>query len=984
MSNSNPSLPYEIVHCSSWDDDYEPEQLVKTSPGNQLEPSSTKYRGWQTPKFPEYPQDIILHLLSGPARISKVQILSHHFKIATKIDVYIGLLKEEFIQSTQDDDDDEEEDNALVEFTRLGYVCFDNNARAQFRARELKSIKINADGEYVRLVIRNCHRNRLNAYNQVGILALNVLGQPIQHGMCSKNNTSSSLSNHMIRHPFDDNSVLSSSTRRTSVSSSQSVVNRLSSSGVVEIELQQWTSALFHAEEEAVKNEAYQTAKTYKYLGDKFERFTKILSDLEIGKRHAVDTKDYDEAEKIKDDIKEIKQAAEIMLKDARISITSDGHVVPMEQSQLQEPDMMDSLMEFDDKPMLLPERQEDTTLVCTDSLVDNTTWPHTPDQNFLIQTGSPTPTHEIQHNLLEENIDPDTIPEPIMDEERGPYTLPIQVFDEETVACILSIKAKCRAKGLDQISQQIEIARNMAHSGQIDQLCNIMTDMYSTLQHRDDPEEDMCQDETVRVAADFINATLMMIQEAVMDSREIIVTVAIATWHKLDYFCREINMDPRWTIEWIERTFSGLLKRTGDSNIKIKRASIDLVITLVQSYSTFNYALMPLYISKPERIIHNAKEAKSRVELVEHTVSQLSVSNSTKKNHAPDTQVHLEDVMAFVVPYLGHVHDEVRQAAVKLVVTISEQVGFHNVSSYIDEKLRLSLTETVKKLVDKDMTYKNATIKKDPKGALTELRALAAQSNTPEKRTTSSRVKRPATSLEKKPATAEKKIAISDKKTAASERSTTSKAQAAKKSTTKTKTNSKATTTSRTASTRKIKEKTPPPSSKAQQLMKETEPEDINESSNNENNVCIFCDEESPDFNEGTLINHYYNTCPVLTTCPMCQMITEISTLNDHMLEDCEKRHLIKECSRCRQAIPVEQWLQHTLKKTCINASDPNKIHCPLCFTSITPPNDAGWKEHLMIGEGCPKLKKIRTPKPNTKTDTQSKKNTRETKTRK
>jgi hypothetical protein len=60
----------------------------------------------------------------------------------------------------------------------------------------------------------------------------------------------------MVRHPFDDNSVLSSSTRRTSVSSSHSVANRLSSSGVVEIELQQWTSALFHAEDEAVKSKS--------------------------------------------------------------------------------------------------------------------------------------------------------------------------------------------------------------------------------------------------------------------------------------------------------------------------------------------------------------------------------------------------------------------------------------------------------------------------------------------------------------------------------------------------------------------------------------------------------------------------------------------------------------------------------------------------------------------------------------------------------
>lgn len=39
--------------------------------------------------------------------------------------------------------------------------------------------------------------------------------------------------------------------------------------------------------------------------------------------------------------------------------------------------------------------------------------------------------------------------------------------------------------------------------------------------------------------------------------------------------------------------------------------------------------------------------------------------------------------------------------------------------------------------------------------------------------------------------------------------------------------------------------------------------------------NVCIFCDEEDPDFNEDTLISHYYNDCPVLTNCPMCQIVS-------------------------------------------------------------------------------------------------------------
>ena len=74
-------------------------------------------------RCPDYPQDLIIHLLSGASRISKVQILSHHFMIATKIDVYIGVLKDpqdlldDIAPDTPPVDD---EDNMLIEFTRLG------------------------------------------------------------------------------------------------------------------------------------------------------------------------------------------------------------------------------------------------------------------------------------------------------------------------------------------------------------------------------------------------------------------------------------------------------------------------------------------------------------------------------------------------------------------------------------------------------------------------------------------------------------------------------------------------------------------------------------------------------------------------------------------------------------------------------------------------------------------------------------------------
>ncbi|KAL0137140.1 hypothetical protein V8B55DRAFT_1545819 [Mucor lusitanicus] len=887
----NNSLPYEVVHCSSWDDDYNPEQLVKSSPGNhqQVEPQQMKCKGWQTPKCPEYPQDLIIHLLSGASRISKVQILSHHFKIATRIDVYIGILKDpqDVLEDiAPDTPPSEDEDNMLIEFTRLGYVCFDNNARAQFRARELKSIKINADGEYVRLVIRNCHRNRLNTYNQVGILALNILGQPshlidkndIMSSCNSNSNTNNNSSNMPQQSLFDDNSILSSSTRRTSVSSNQSQVNRLPTSSVAEMELQQWTAALLHAEEEAVRGEAYQTAKTYKYLGDKLERFTKILSDLEIGKRHAVESKDYDEAEKIKEDIKEIKQAADTMLKHAHICI-EDGRVVHSDAAMDEDSDEKAVMHE---PPSPLAQQQQQPFEF------DQLSHPNATEDTVIDQEATdyiPPTTHTTASMM-----DPESIPEPIMDEERIPYTLPIEIFGEDTVACVLSIKAVCRKRGLTQIEQHM-----------------------------------------IQQAAsqDVVHATLLMMQEAVMDSREAIVCHAMDVWHQAHH------MGELADISYMERAFGGLLKRTSDSNVNIRQTATELVLVLVQDYPS----LLQLYVCKPERIIHNHKEAKARVQLVETTVSKLQVS--------------LQDAMSFVVVYLKHVHEDVRQAAVKLLVAIADQFGFHRVSTYIDESLKVSLADSVKKLVDKEpANFKKGSVTKD---TLTELRALTvAPPQQPEKKTIT-RVKKSAVSSTNSPTAAT---------TTTSKRSTpthtSSSNKAVKKQQTTTRSTAKSTTTTTTTAPRerqKEKSVSSPAVSQQKSKQQQQQPEEAEEELN-ENSVCIFCDEVNPEFNEDTLIKHYYNTCPVLTNCPMCQIITEIPTLNEHMLEDCDRRHLIKKCTRCAQAIPVEQWLQHTLKQTCND-----QVQCPLCLIAIEPATDEGWKMHLMTGEGCPKLKQSRSP---------------------
>jgi centrosomal protein CEP104 len=93
--------------------------------------------------------------------ISQVQLLSHQSKISTRIELFVGSGGDYF----------------NCTWSRLGYLSLDNNERSNFKARELKSVYLKARGSFLKLLFHKSHINTLNLYNQVGLIALNILGQ---------------------------------------------------------------------------------------------------------------------------------------------------------------------------------------------------------------------------------------------------------------------------------------------------------------------------------------------------------------------------------------------------------------------------------------------------------------------------------------------------------------------------------------------------------------------------------------------------------------------------------------------------------------------------------------------------------------------------------------------------------------------------------------------------------------------------------------
>lgn len=111
--------------------------------------------------------------------LTKMKILGHNCKIPQKIEIYTSLSS-----TTNDNNDhintsdssetesthrDETVNNWIndekLSFKRMGYVTFDNNTKTKYRARELKSITMNVEVTYIKLVIHPCHGYKKEGYN---------------------------------------------------------------------------------------------------------------------------------------------------------------------------------------------------------------------------------------------------------------------------------------------------------------------------------------------------------------------------------------------------------------------------------------------------------------------------------------------------------------------------------------------------------------------------------------------------------------------------------------------------------------------------------------------------------------------------------------------------------------------------------------------------------------------------------------------------
>ena len=147
-------LPFSVVECSC------------ASPGCEaakLEQYDEDGDGWQSEMGCNFPQVLTLKLLNDKsAVIDVIEILCHETKIPAKVDIDLGV------------GSDASTFEACKIISHLGYIVF-QSGDGEAESRELKSIPIGREANFVRFTIQGCHEGPNNPNKQVGIAAIRVL-----------------------------------------------------------------------------------------------------------------------------------------------------------------------------------------------------------------------------------------------------------------------------------------------------------------------------------------------------------------------------------------------------------------------------------------------------------------------------------------------------------------------------------------------------------------------------------------------------------------------------------------------------------------------------------------------------------------------------------------------------------------------------------------------------------------------------------------
>ena len=204
--------------------------------------------------------------LQEPCIVHELQILGNESKVPSRLELFC-----------MDEDRAQAAGTGPAAWRLLGECYFDPNIRSGFTARELKRISLDENATKIMLRLHRCHPNKLNIYNQVGLVAIIPIGWP--------------------RYQRPDRDV---------ESLGPAVVDAALELGIDD-KVMEVIREVNKAKDAAIDREDYERAKSLKLGIDRLKKIGIRVAQLESQKILAVQMEDFDRARGIKEDIDKLR-----------------------------------------------------------------------------------------------------------------------------------------------------------------------------------------------------------------------------------------------------------------------------------------------------------------------------------------------------------------------------------------------------------------------------------------------------------------------------------------------------------------------------------------------------------------------------------------------------------------------------------------------------------------------------------------------------
>lgn len=851
--SSSARLKYRIVKCTSEDPEY---------PASELLTHSSQTKGWQTARFCDFPQEIGLQF-ETPVHLRQVQFLSHQSKIATKIDLYTAM-PAAGQASTYD----------ALSFKRLGYLSLDSNERSQFQARELKSVYVDVSAQFMKILFHKCHVNRYNIVNQVGLIALNCLGEALGPDLAMGPPPPNPA---LARGPTNGYQPPQASSPPPPQPSVQDAAQAAADEMRYDAQTLERIRSLSNAKARAVDAEDYEEAKRCKEMLARLRQTGLLLRELEDRKKAAVQNEDYDAAKALKSEIDRLRSAIErpevraerphsgrsarsnSLGPNSRAGAGSPdfashhsaprgGHqpqMVPLSQDSeavMQAPPSRGKRSPSPSLPAFPLEEGYSQAEVPRREAANSPPLPAAggarvartpplsgmasarsapkelpPEQPPLSERGFDAADHPLSGVP---NVEDLSQPEPLNSNFQKEAEPLIQLFGEYLANCVYSKAWSLRDAALQKLTLDLQ---NGEHQ--------------STDQSR------------------LLAGYVIVLKRMVPDKNVQVFLAAAALLHTV---CQELlgRSGPRRAEAHsaLDPLMPLLVDRLGDSNARVDKAARDAHLCDLMRCATVGATFTAQYLLRPpKKKSVNPRVYISRMQLLTSMVTEAGIQPESKEGLPLDPTVQL------AMDWFNNANADVRESAVKLVAACYAHAGLRRIEQYL-----ANLRQAQREIFDEEFDRVDAG---DGLGAGGD---DGLQQET-------ARTQRTA-------------------RTAGSNRSTP-KGQGSR------------------------------PGAIPEDAAVETE--DVTK--------CQFCGAVNSEGTQEAMDVHYWRECPMLTQCQFCEQVIEIAQLASHWREECEARSAATEaakdlapnqCPLCRADIGTgkeQDWLQHILRDGC--AGNPRKL---------------------------------------------------------